>query len=144
MRSRAERNAQSAACQRKRRADPVYRAARSAVEAARLRRKRARLRRKRARTPREVEVESYLRDQIELRDGLCMKFIDPGQRGAPDRIVVLHGCPSYYVELKRPKMGKLKSHQVRYHDRLRARGQKVWVLWSKEDVDAFIAEVTLT
>jgi hypothetical protein len=137
MPSRAERNAQSAACHRKRRADPVYRAARNAVEAARLRRKRAR-------TPREAEVENYLREQIEARDGLCMKFIDPGQRGAPDRIVVLHGCPSYYVELKRPKMGKLWPRQVRYNDRLRARGQQVWVLWSKEDVDEFIAEVTLT
>src|SRR5580700_2645874 len=97
---------------------------------------------RRTKTPREIEIENYLRDRIESCAGLCMKFIDPGQRGAPDRLVVLPGQPTFYVELKRPKQGKLSAHQERYHQRLRERGQGVWVLWSKEDVDAFIAEVT--
>lgn len=79
-----------------------------------------------------------------MLDGLCMKFLDPGQRGAPDRLVVLPERSTFYVELKRPKFGKLSDAQKRYHQRLRDRGQRVWILWSKDEVDAFIAEVTLT
>ena len=92
----------------------------------------------------EAKIEAYLVECIEKCNGLCIKFIDPGQRGAPDRLVVLPNRPTYFVELKRPKLGRVGPHQVRYHERLRALGQRVWVLWSKEDVDAFITEVTLT
>jgi hypothetical protein len=98
----------------------------------------------RKQSPLEQAVENYLISRVTALDGLCIKFIDPGQRGAPDRLVVLKEQPTFYVELKRPRLGKLSGHQERYHQRLRALGQKVWVLWSKEDVDAFIAEATLT
>lgn len=94
--------------------------------------------------PRESVIENHLRDKVIALDGLCIKFMDPGQRGAPDRLVVLHGRPTYYVELKRPQLGELEDAQKRYHERLRARGQRVWVLWSKADVDTFITEITLT
>jgi len=94
--------------------------------------------------PRESVIEDHLLLRVAALDGLCIKFVDPGQRGAPDRLVVLPGIPTLYVELKRPHLGRLDSWQERYHARLRARGQRVWVLWSKEDVDAFITEVTLT
>jgi hypothetical protein len=94
--------------------------------------------------PRESVIEDYLRERVLALDGLCIKFVDPGQRGAPDRLVVLPQFPTLYVELKRPHLGVLDEAQKRYHARLRSRGQQVWVLWSKEEVDAFIAEVTLT
>lgn len=94
--------------------------------------------------PRESVIEDHLRDKVLSLDGLCIKFVDPGQRGAPDRLVVFPGMPTFYVELKRPHLGRLDDAQKRYHARLRARGQRVWTLWSKEEVDAFIAEVTLT
>jgi hypothetical protein len=94
--------------------------------------------------PRESVIENHLRDRVLSLGGLCIKFVDPGQRGAPDRLVVLPGMDTLYVELKRPHLGVLDEAQKRYHSRLRTRGQRVWVLWSKEDVDAFIAEVTLT
>jgi hypothetical protein len=100
---------------------------------------------KSTKTPLEITVESYLRDRVLTLNGLCIKFADPAQRGAPDRIVILPGYPTFYVELKRPgRMGRLSEAQKRYHQRLRDRGQRVWTLWSKEDVDAFILEVTLT
>jgi hypothetical protein len=91
--------------------------------------------------PREAAIENYLREKVEALNGLALKFLDPGQRGAPDRLVVLHGHPTYYVELKRPQLGKLSAAQIRYHQRLRNRGQRVWVLNNKEEVDAFIVEV---
>jgi hypothetical protein len=96
---------------------------------------------RRGRYPTEAKVEKYLVDCVELMGGMCPKFNDPGKRGAPDRIVCLPGHPSYYIELKRPKLGKLDAHQARYHDALRSAGQRVWVLWSKEEVDGFFAEI---
>jgi hypothetical protein len=99
--------------------------------------------RARSKVPLEAAIESYLRERIDVLGGLCMKFIDPGQRGAPDRLVVLPNKPTFYVEVKRPRYGRLGAHQIRYHQRLRDRGQRVWALWTKEEVDAFITEVTL-
>lgn len=117
--------------------DPEYKARRSAISS--LTKKR-----KREKTPLEKRIEERLLDEIKRRGGMCSKFIDPGRRGAPDRIVMLPGHPSYFVELKRPHaLGGLKSWQSRYHDDIRAAGQKVWVLWGDADVDAFLLELDL-
>lgn len=91
--------------------------------------------------PTEAKVEKYLVDCVKLLGGMCPKFSDPGRRGAPDRLVCLPGHPTYFVELKRPKLGKLDTHQVRYHDDLRAAGQRVWVIWSNEEVDGFFEAI---
>lgn len=89
-------------------------------------------------TIKEHVVEKYLCDTIKERGGFCPKFNDVGQRGAPDRLVILPGQPVYFVELKRPHKGKLAPWQKRYHEQLRACGQKVWVLNSIEMVDDFL------
>jgi hypothetical protein len=100
--------------------------------------------RKREKTPLEARIEERLYDEVARRGGMCSKFIDPGRRGAPDRIVMLPGHPAYFVELKRPRtFGELKSWQSRYHNDIRAAGQKVWVLWGDADVDAFFLELDL-
>jgi hypothetical protein len=95
---------------------------------------------KRATIAPEVVAERYLCDAIALRGGMCQKFVDPGRRGAPDRIVLLRGR-IYFVEMKREKFGKLESWQERYHDDLRAQGFGVVVLWSKDDVDDFVTSL---
>ncbi len=89
-------------------------------------------------TPKEHAIEKYLVEQIQARGGFCPKFIDASRKGAPDRIVVTPGNPVHFVELKRPKFGQVEPHQQRYHDKLRACGQKVWVLRSVEEVDDFL------
>lgn len=90
---------------------------------------------------REIVIEDYLVSGVKARGGLCLKLVTPGRRGAPDRLVCIPGRPTYFVEVKRPRGGKLGSHQIRYHDDLRAAGQAVFVLWTKEEVDAFFAEI---
>jgi len=98
----------------------------------------------RKKTPLEKHVEERLCTEVERRGGMCPKFVDPSRRGAPDRMVLLPGHPTYFVELKRPKsFGELRSWQIRYHDDIRAAGQKVWVLWGDADVDAFLLELDL-
>ena len=89
-------------------------------------------------TVRECVIEKYLVDKVELLGGFCPKFIDAGRRGAPDRLVVVPGSPVHFVELKRPAGGRVAAWQKRYHERLRACGQKVWVLSSIEMVDDFL------
>jgi hypothetical protein len=95
----------------------------------------------RGKYPVEATIEAHLKQHVEIRGGMCPKFNDPGRRGAPDRLVCMPGHPTYFVELKRPKIGVLDPHQQRYHSSLREAGQRVFVLWSKEDVDAFFAGI---
>lgn len=89
-------------------------------------------------TMKEYVVEKYLVDKVQALGGFCPKFIDGSRRGAPDRLVILPGHPTYFVELKRPKFGSVEPWQKRYHEQLRACGQKVWVLSSIEMVDDFL------
>lgn len=118
-------------------ADPEFRTARKASNA---KSKRLCL----TKTPLEKEVELALRLEVEKRGGMCPKFMDPARRGAPDRLVLLPGHPTYFVELKRPRrLGELKPWQVRYHADIRAAGQRVWTLWGVKEVDAFFAELDL-
>jgi hypothetical protein len=90
---------------------------------------------------RERVIEKYLVDRVMARGGFCPKFVDPGRRGAPDRLVIFSGHPTYFVELKRPTLGQLMPWQKQYHDKLRECGQKVWVLSTIEQVDEFIASL---
>lgn len=127
--------ARKAAQMRKRRAeDPVFRA--KHVEYSRMYQKKLREQR-----DLEIVAEQYLHEQVEVLGGMCPKFVDPSRRGAPDRMVLLPGLPAIFVEMKRESLGRLKSWQERYHADLRALGNRVEVLWSKEDVDNFIASV---
>ena len=91
----------------------------------------------------ESAVEIYFCGRVADAGGMAPKFKDLGRRGAPDRLAIFDGHPTYYVELKRPKGGKLATWQVRYHADLRAHGQQVWVLNTEAAVDAFMLEILL-
>jgi len=43
-----------------------------------------------------------------------------------------------FVELKRPKGGRLSIHQTKRHERYRQLGAEVAVLWTRVDVDALL------
>lgn len=90
---------------------------------------------------RESVIESYLRDRVKAAGGWAPKWTSPGSNGVPDRIVFLPGGRAVYVELKAPgkKPTKLQEYQ---QERLRALGQDVRVIDSREAVDALIKELT--
>jgi hypothetical protein len=86
----------------------------------------------------EKDIERKLRVMVENRDGLCLKWVCPGWAGVPDRIVLLPGGRVVFVELKRPKGGKLSPMQKRWAKVLRDLGFRHWVIWNQEDLDDFL------
>ncbi len=89
---------------------------------------------------REKDIEAYLVKQIKAKGGIAYKFVSPGHTGVPDRLVILPGGKVSFVELKAPgKVPTAQQHTV--HREFAARGCVVWVLDSKEQVDAFIRSV---
>lgn len=89
---------------------------------------------------RESEIEAALRGGVALLGGIAYKFVSPSRVGVPDRIVVMPGGVTVYVELKAPGM-KPAPHQEREHERLRERGHRVYVIDSLAGVQALLKEL---
>ena len=85
----------------------------------------------------EKQVENYLKKRI---DGLCFKWVSPGNDGVPDRIVIFKGAV-YFVELKN-RTGRLSAVQIWRQKQFAKAGVKIWVLWDYEQVNEFIDEIT--
>ena len=83
---------------------------------------------------REVTIERYLYDQVKKAGGYAYKFVSPGRRGVPDRLIVMPGGVTWFCEVKTPQ-GKLSPLQVAEITQLRALGCNVSVIWSKKDID---------
>ncbi|ECG8599328.1 VRR-NUC domain-containing protein [Salmonella enterica subsp. salamae] len=76
---------------------------------------------------RENLIEKHLVAEVKKAGGIAYKFVSPGRRSVPDRIVLLPGGRLVFVECKAP--GKApRANQVREHERLRALGFTVVVL----------------
>lgn len=88
-------------------------------------------------TPLEKDIEKALRDMVKKHGGLCLKWVCPGWSGVPDRIVLLPGGRIVFVELKRPKGGKLSELQKWWACQLTRLGFSHWVIWSKTELSLF-------
>lgn len=93
----------------------------------------------------EKHIEAYLAKRVEGCGGHAYKFTSPNRANVPDRLVLVPRCgmggmpkgDAVFVEVKAP--GKAPtSGQIREHDRLIKMGFAVYVIDSKEGVDAFI------
>lgn len=89
---------------------------------------------------REVNIEKYLRDQVKKHGGKALKFVSPGWSGAPDRIVLLSGGRTVFVELKAPGE-EPKPLQIKRAAELENLDFKVYCLNSVQRVDKFILDV---
>lgn len=79
---------------------------------------------------RESIIEKHLVAEVKKAGGIAYKFVSPGRRSVPDRLVLLPGGHLVFVECKAP--GKEpRADQLREHERLRALGFTVVVLASK-------------
>jgi len=88
---------------------------------------------------RESAVEAELRRRVLERGGMCEKIVVVGQRGFPDRLVILPGPRVILAELKRPRGGKISPHQREYMARLEALGVAVAVVRNSADIDRLLA-----
>lgn len=90
---------------------------------------------------RESTLERRLVREVERIGGRAPKWVSPGNNGVPDRLVILPGGQTVYVEMKAP--GKpLAPLQERWARILRSMGHQVYKIDSVEGIDTFISEVT--
>ena len=89
---------------------------------------------------REKEIEQSLRKAVMKRGGLCLKLISPGWSGAPDRLVLLPGGKTGFVEVKAPGQHPrpLQVARMRVLSRL---GFYVSVLDDKGGVERLLDEI---
>jgi hypothetical protein len=89
---------------------------------------------------RESAIEKRLKCGVEALGGLCEKFVSPGRRSVPDRLVSLPGGRIVFVELKAP--GKEPTAlQEKDHKRRRDLGFDVRVIDTVNKVDEFLGEI---
>jgi len=84
----------------------------------------------------ERTIEAALVRRVKELGGLCEKFVSPGRRSVPDRIVTLPGGRIVFVEVKAPGKGPTEL-QERDHWRRRKLGCEVIVINSMEEVSNF-------
>lgn len=89
----------------------------------------------------ERDIEQYLKRKVESLGGKCLKFPTSYETGIPDRIIILPGGAIAFVELKRPKGGRLSKIQEYQIASLRALGCKVFVTKNKDEVDSALKEL---
>ncbi|BFH60729.1 VRR-NUC domain-containing protein [Paenibacillus azoreducens] len=89
---------------------------------------------------RESALERRLVREVKDIGGEAPKWVSPGNRGVPDRIVLLPNGQTIYVEMKAP--GKhLSPLQERWKRKLLKMGHQHYKIDSNEDIDRFIQEV---
>ena len=84
----------------------------------------------------EKAIEAALVKRVKELGGMCEKFVSPGRRSVPDRLVTLPGGRIVFVELKAPGK-KTTPLQDRDHKRRMALGCTVYVINRIEDASAF-------
>ncbi|MGE7092550.1 VRR-NUC domain-containing protein [Lysinibacillus sp. NPDC048646] len=89
---------------------------------------------------RESQIENYLKREIEKLGGLCLKFVSPGNKGVPDRIIILPNGQVIFAELKN-ETGKLSALQVKMQETLKQLNCRALVLTCKPSVDKLIVEL---
>lgn len=94
----------------------------------------------------ENAVEEYLVRAVKTLGGEVRKVVWQGRKGAPDRLVMLPGGATLWVELKAEGLAALFPHtpherqQNREHERMRTFGQHVVVIDSYAGVDALLRQ----
>ena len=88
----------------------------------------------------EKSIEQALVKSVKQKGGICPKFISPGFAGVPDRLVLMPGGRTAFVEVKR-KGEKPRPLQKHVHKVLRGLGFKVYVLDDTKDIEKILKGV---
>ena len=90
------------------------------------------------RAMKETKVEAYLVAQVKARRGFVRKVKWVGRRGCPDRYVSIPNVWAGFVELKRPRGGKLSLGQINEINLLSDAGTRVAIVHSIEEIDQWL------
>jgi hypothetical protein len=82
----------------------------------------------------EKLIEAELIARVKAAGGQCIKVQAIGRRGFFDRIVVLPKGRVYFVELKRPRGGRLSPHQIWYMTEFDALDAAIALVRSSADI----------
>ena len=85
----------------------------------------------------ESQLEARLVQGVKALGGIAYKFVSPGNRGVPDRLVVLPGGRLLFAELKADG-GRLSRMQAYQLESLRRLGAEVWTVWDENGVQEFL------
>lgn len=88
----------------------------------------------------EKDIEKWLGDQVKNLGGLYYKFVSPGNRGVPDRIIVFPPGVTIFVELKTDK-GRTSAIQDVQIKRLQRVGAPVRVVKGRADAELLVADI---
>ena len=89
----------------------------------------------------EKDVERHFKWAVEVLGGKTYKFVSPGVKGVADRVVCMPNGTTHFVELK-TKGGRLSALQLIFAADMERLNQNYKVLWSKEDIDAYLKTVS--
>lgn len=89
-------------------------------------------------TQMEKELEAKLRKEINKLGGLCLKWVCPGWSGVPDRIILLPFGRVLFVEMKRPKGGRLSGLQKWWAKTLKGMGFRHYTIWTQQDLNLLL------
>jgi len=85
----------------------------------------------------EGPIEAHLIARVKAMGGLSLKGTIPGTRFV-DRIVILPGGRTLYVECKRPSGGRRSALQIFHINRLREWGHEAYFVKTKEEIDGIL------
>lgn len=89
----------------------------------------------------EKDLEMKLIRELKRLDVLALKFVSPGNRGVPDRLIIGHFGNIYFVELKRNKDYKVTKLQRYWNRVLSSRFVKNLIIHNDEELKIFIEDL---
>lgn len=89
----------------------------------------------------ERDIERRLVDEIKKRGGQCLKWVSPGAAGVPDRIVLMPGGRTWFIELKRPKGSKCAALQTYWARKLTETGFRHAFVHNGEQMAELLREI---
>lgn len=89
----------------------------------------------------ERDIELFLKKRVEHFGGKCIKLPAMFEEGIPDRLVILPHGVVVFVELKRPKGGRLSEMQKYQIGVLKKLGCNVYVVHNYAEVDKMLEEL---
>ena len=89
---------------------------------------------------REKKIEQSLREAVRDMGGRSYKFVSPGNRGVPDRLIVMPGGRIFFRELK-AEDGEPDGFQRLQIARLQILGADASILTGRAEVEKFLRDI---